>query len=257
MGNFMKTLNDYFQGIYCINLDRRSDRWEECLEEFQNHNLNVKRYSAFDGKKLESLSGLNPGQVGAIYSHRGVLQHAKNTEMDSILILEDDVKFSENINEKFSKIVDNIPNDWDVILFGGNHVGNNPWSKGELIEISPNVFRVTYSLALHCYAVKKTVYDLAIESLSKMNATNDALFAEIQSKINCYIIRPHLAWQRPSYSDLCELHSDHIALYDDKALFENRFFSSESLKRNDIYDKLDDTWKAFWDNQKKLEQEKK
>lgn len=247
----MITLNDFFQKIYCINLDKRKDRWEECLEEFSKFNLDVERFKAFDGKDLQSLSGLNDGQVGAIYSHRGVIQKAKESNLENVLILEDDVKFDEDLNIKFSEIYNRIPDNWDIILFGGNHIGNNPWAKGELIKVDENVFRVTHSLALHCYAVRNTVYDMSIEVLSKMNNTNDALFAEIQSKVNCYIIRPHLAWQRPSYSDLCELYSDHIALYDDKALFEGRFFGEEAFKRDDIYDKLDSTWKSFWDNQRK------
>lgn len=247
----MNTLNDFFQEIYCINLERRTDRWNESINEFNKHNLKVKRFNAFDGKELKSFPRLNAGQVGAIYSHRGIIQHAKNNNIDNILILEDDVKFDENINQKFSSIYERVPDNWDVILFGGNHSGNNPWSKGTLTEVADNVFRVTYSLALHCYAVKSTVYDLAIDALFKMNSTNDALFAEIQGKINCYIIRPHLAWQRPSFSDLCGIYSDHVALYDDNALFEGRFFSEEVLKRDDIYDKLDPTWKSFWDNQKK------
>lgn len=246
----MKTLNDFFQEIHCINLERRSDRWEESVEEFKKHNLDVKRYRAFDGNELNSIQGLNAGQVGAIYSHRGIVQYAKDKNLDNILILEDDVEFDDNINQKFLEISSRIPDDWDVILFGGNHAGNNPWSKGNLVEISENVFKVTYSLALHCYAVRNTVYDFVIHTLSKMNDTNDAMFAGIQSQINCYILRPHLAWQRPSYSDLCGIYSDHIALYDDNALFEGRFFSEECLKRDDIYDKLDPTWKTFWDRQK-------
>ena len=247
----MKTLNLYFDKIYCINLDRRIDRWEESLIEFKKHSLDVERFSAIDGKDLKSLPGLNSGQVGAIHSHMGVIQKDKESNLDNVLILEDDVKFDDDLNLKFSKIYNRIPNDWDIILFGGNHSGNNPWSKGTLSRVDENVFRVTNSLALHCYVVRNTVYDMSIESLSKMNNTNDALFAEIQSKVNCYIIRPHLAWQRPSYSDLCEMYSDHIALYDDKALFEGRFFGEESFKRDDIYDKLDPTWKSFWDNQRK------
>lgn len=247
----MKTLNHYFEELHCINLDRRVDRWEECKIEFNNCNLNVHRFCAFDGKSLPSNSILNPGQVGAIYSHRGVIQKAKKKSLENILILEDDVKFDENINEKFSDIFPRIPSDWDIILFGGNHVGNNPWAKGQLVKIDENVFRVTHSLALHCYAVKNTIYDLVIDTLSKMNDTNDSLFAQIQHKVNCYIIRPHLAWQRPSYSDLCEIYSDHVALYDDNALFEGRFFGEAAINRDDIYEKLDPTWKTFWENQKK------
>jgi GR25 family glycosyltransferase involved in LPS biosynthesis len=251
----MKTLNNYFQEIHCINLDRRTDRWEESEEEFKKHGLNVERFSAFDGKSLTQMPGLNAGQLGAIYSHRGIIQKAKDRNLDNILILEDDVKFSDDVNNQFSEIYSRIPDDWDVILFGGNHVGNNPWARGEMRLIADNVFKVSHSLALHCYAVKNTVYDMAIDALSQMNDTNDALFAQIQKDINCYIIRPHLAWQRPSYSDLCGLYSDHVALYDDSALFEGRFFGPDAIKRDDIYDKLDPVWKAFWDTQKLKEDE--
>jgi GR25 family glycosyltransferase involved in LPS biosynthesis len=243
-------INRVFSEIHCINLDRRQDRWQECQQEFEKHNLLVERFSAIDGKSLEKHPTLNPGQFGAIYSHRGVIELAKEKNLENILILEDDVQFDENLNLKFSEICNRIPDDWDIILFGGNHVGNNPWGRGELNFVADNVYRVTHSLALHCYAVKSTIYDRVIEAYSKLNNTNDALFAELQKDVNCYILRPHLAWQRPSFSDLCEIYSDHIALYDDTALFEGRFFGPEALKRDDIYDKLDPTWKNFWDRQK-------
>lgn len=58
MGNDMKTLNDYFQEIHCINLDKRTDRWEECLNEFNKHNLKVNRFSAVYGKEVDTIPGL-------------------------------------------------------------------------------------------------------------------------------------------------------------------------------------------------------
>ena len=45
----MKTLNDFFEKIYCINLNRRMDRYKECVEEFKKINANVERFSAIDG----------------------------------------------------------------------------------------------------------------------------------------------------------------------------------------------------------------
>ena len=33
--NPITTLNDYFDKIYCINLDRRTDRWKETRVEFK------------------------------------------------------------------------------------------------------------------------------------------------------------------------------------------------------------------------------
>lgn len=252
MGKNMKTLNDYFQEIHCINLDRRVDRWEECQEEFKKYDLMVERYSAFDGRKIPLLPGLNAGQTGAVYSHRGIVEYAKNKSLDNILILEDDVQFDKEINSKFFEIIDRVPDDWDMLLFGGNHSGNNPWSHGKLKKVSNNVFKVSHSLALHCYAVKNTIYDKYIESLNKTGKTNDALVADIQQDINCYIIRPHLAWQRPSFSDLRQMYVDMPFLYNDKELYEGRYFGPEMLKRDDVRDKLAEREKIIYDKQKKI-----
>ena len=42
---------DYFSHIYCINLLRRTDRWEECKIEFSKLNIldKVEKFDAVDG----------------------------------------------------------------------------------------------------------------------------------------------------------------------------------------------------------------
>lgn len=246
----MMTLNNYFEKIYCINLERRLDRWEECLKEFEKNNLTVERYDAADGNNFDSLNNLTSGQVATVYSHMGLIQKAKDENLDNILILEDDVEFHQDMNLLFDKWYSEIPGDWDIIMFGGNHSGNNPWSPGKLIKVTEHVYKVTHALALHCYAVKSTAYDKIIESLSTLNYPADNAVAEIQKQINCYIIRPHIAWQRPSYSDLVGFFADYVGLRDDKALIEGRPFGIEQLKRDDIRDKLDPTWQRIYDKQR-------
>jgi GR25 family glycosyltransferase involved in LPS biosynthesis len=208
----MKTLNSYFDKIYCINLDRRDDRWGECLIEFEKHSIDVERFSAIDGKDLKSLSGLNSGQVGAIYSHMGVIQKAKESNLDNVLILEDDVEFHDNVNQMFFDYIENVPSDWDIIFFGGNHSENNIWMTEPLIPVTEHVYKIIRSYANHCYAVKNTVYDKLIEALSGKDKPNDVLISDIQKELNCYIFRPHLAWQSPSYSDLQEQFADYSFL---------------------------------------------
>jgi glycosyl transferase family 25 len=201
----MKTINDYFPRIYCINLDRRTDRWDECLIEFEKHNLDVKRYSAFDGRNLPPVPGLTQGNVGAIYSHRGIIEYAKDNNFDNILILEDDVEFHNEVNNLFFEFIGEVPNDWDIIFFGANHSLNNPYMTEPILKVRKHVYRIIRSYANHCYVVKNTAYDKLIEALSKNeNKANDVLVSDVQCELNCYLFRPHLAWQRPSYSDLQE-----------------------------------------------------
>jgi GR25 family glycosyltransferase involved in LPS biosynthesis len=248
----MTTLNNYFQEIHCINLKRRVDRWKECLEEFEKYDLKVNRYDAFDGNALSKIQGLNSGQVGTLYSHLGIVKYAKKSEIKNILILEDDIQFDKEINQKFLEIQSEIPEDWDMILFGGNHAENNPWSPGKLFKITEHVYKVTHSLALHCYAINHTIYDKVIDILSEKSYPADVLIANIQQNINCYIIRPHLAWQRPSFSDLREMYVDMPFLYNDRELYEGRYFGPEMLKRDDVRDKLTEREKIMYDREKEI-----
>lgn len=210
----MSILNTYFKENHCINLDRRPDRWQESQIEFEKHKLDVKRFPAFDGKDLPTIPGLTPGNVGAIYSHRAVLQYAKDKNLSDIFILEDDVEFHEDLNDLFSEFIKEVPDDWDIIFLGANHSANNVWMTDPIFKVSEHVYKVVKVYANHSYAVKNTAYDKLIDSLSKEDKPNDVLVADVQKYLNCYVFRPHLAWQRPSYSDLQESFTDYKFLKD-------------------------------------------
>ena len=65
-------LKKYFNQIYCINLDRRKDRWVETVNELKKWGLfeGVNRYPAVDGKdmKVDDLK-INKGELGLIKTH--------------------------------------------------------------------------------------------------------------------------------------------------------------------------------------------
>lgn len=208
----MITLNDYYQNIFCINLDRRVDRWSECIDEFKKHNLDVQRFSAVDGNNLHGLPGLTKGNVGAIYSHRAVIQHAKDNNLGDVLILEDDIQFHDEMSQLFFEYIKELPSDWDILFFGANHSQNNIWMTDPLIQVTEHVYKIVRSYANHCYVVKNTAYDKLIEALSRKDKPNDVLVSDVQQEMNCYLFRPHLAWQRPSYSDLQEEFTDYSFL---------------------------------------------
>ena len=213
MGHIMKTLNDYFEEIHCVNLDKRTDRWEESLEEFEKHNIKSERFSALKGsdfpkdsvlgKRYRSI-GLNSGQVGCSISHRELVKKIKSRNLNNALILEDDVEFVDNLNSIFPEMMNQVPEDWDMLYFGGNHCANNIYNpQSKLMQISKNIFRVTNCYTTHAYAIKNTVYDKMISVWEDDVIDHvDVCLSKVQKEVNCYIIRPHLAWQRPSFSDL-------------------------------------------------------
>jgi len=205
----MNILNDYFEKIYCINLDSRKDRWVEVQKKFEKNNIEVERISAVEGSKLnlDFPPEIKEGAVGCSLSHLFAMKIAKQLGLKNYLIFEDDVEFVENFCEKFDGIKDQIPDNWDMLYLGGQHFhGMN------LQKITENIFKCEYTLTTHSFAIKDTVYDLFIDKLIDITKPCDIHFAEQHKNINAYVILPHLTWQSNSYSDVEKSHVDYTFL---------------------------------------------
>ena len=188
-------MNNFFDHIYCINLDKRTDRWEDCVKQFNKHNLSVERFSAIDGVNIENTTNLKPGELGLLRTHISIINDAKKNNYKNILILEDDVEFMGNLNEIFDSVKNQIPNDWVMLYLGGNHVGG-------CLQISENIFKIFHSYAIHSFAIKSELFDLIINGLPNYKKPVDVFYAELHSLFPSYVIRPHLSWQRESFSDI-------------------------------------------------------
>jgi len=202
----MNPINNYFNKIYCVNLDRRQERWKEASDEFKKFSLDVERFSAVDGSKLD-LSNIKmqvlksdslPGAVGCSMSHRNIIIDAKEKGYEKILILEDDVVFTDNLIERFEKEINSLPEDWDLFYLSANNL-----KPEALTKINENIWRTRFSYTTHCYAVHSRVYDVIIKGLENLDVPVDQFYKNVlQQEYNCYVIRPHLSWQREGYSDI-------------------------------------------------------
>ena len=205
----MKTLNDYFDKLVCINLDRRVDRWDECKKQFEFHNLQVKRFSAFDGTDIMHHE-LKSGEIGAFLSHLEVIKYAKEQGLKNILIMEDDVEFCEDVNKSFFQRKKELPK-WDFLYFGANTTLNNIHmnpSKSPT-KVTNNIYRMKEGYTTHCYAVDSSVYDRLLTFHENVTQPIDVLYSSILEEYRSYVFHPPLAWQRPGYSDIEEAHTNH------------------------------------------------
>ncbi len=133
-GNF--TLNTpMMQGIddcYVINLDRRKDRMDRLYENCPELKDRVNRLSAVEGKRLTLTPELarlfRPHDffwkkpiMGCALSHLTLWHKLANEHPDvnSYLILEDDVKLKPNWETAWKMAQPHLPEDWDVIYLGG------------------------------------------------------------------------------------------------------------------------------------------
>jgi len=193
---FKTDVNSYFQHIFCINLDRRKDRWRMCQEEFQKHKIyDVKRISAVDGRDIKKdTSEKHKARMGCSLSHANVLEEMIKQKWNTILVLEDDITFVDNFSEVFSESVSLIP-EFDMLYFGGV-------DRKHPEKINGTISKVTCTATTGSYAISLPFAEKILPEIKKLNKPIDDLYIEHQKKIRCYIFKPHLIKQRPDYSDI-------------------------------------------------------
>jgi GR25 family glycosyltransferase involved in LPS biosynthesis len=201
----MKTLNDCFEKIYCVNLERRPERWDLCKEAFSQYNINVERYEAVDGTKHDRVGRMSHGEVGCLLSHLNILKKCKEDNVSNVLILEDDVEFRPNFDKLFSEYIEEVP-EWDILYLGATHALCYPYMNRPPIKVTDHVYKVYNAHATHAYAINSSCYDLLIDFVSKMEGPLDVIYTKLQAYLRTYIFRPHLAWQRSDFSDIAGKH---------------------------------------------------
>jgi GR25 family glycosyltransferase involved in LPS biosynthesis len=186
--------------IFCINLESRTDRKQRCEQIFKQFNLNVDFFPAIDGKTIDNIkSKIKPGHVGCCLSHRELYKKIKNSNWKTVLVLEDDVEFDPNFVNLFEQYYKEVPNDWNLLYFGGNH--NNISKK----MISQHVHKLIKTYTTHCYLINTKCVNILLNEFDESRIYDqevDVHLSNVQKQIPCYGFYPHLAWQRESFSDI-------------------------------------------------------
>jgi GR25 family glycosyltransferase involved in LPS biosynthesis len=220
----MKTLNDYFSKIYCINLDKRTDKYSECLIEFNKIGIDVERISAVDGSSVFTMGiHKNAGAYGLMLTNINIIQNARQNNYETILILEDDVMFIENFNELFNEKIKSLPDNWDLLYLGGNNrfdIGrfnlitgdpNFVVNKESYKTLNHELSKTTWTQTTHAVAINSRFYNSLMYGISRNSRLPiDNIYCILQQEgCNAYTFLPSLALQRPSFSDIENRFWDH------------------------------------------------
>mgnify|MGYP003343414563 CR=1 FL=1 len=196
-------LQKYFDKIFCINLDRRTDRWKHFISQSEKFNLTgVERVSAIDGQHIntsEFHTNLTNGELGLVLTSIKIFEDCLKNEYENVLILEDDCVF-ENEILNLDKYFQNLPENWDMIYFGGNHNihGNYP----EPVKINDFVKKVSYTYSSHMIGFNKRMYEQILSLLKTYQFQVDIVYSRLQKENNCYTFYPRLSTQLVDFSDI-------------------------------------------------------
>jgi GR25 family glycosyltransferase involved in LPS biosynthesis len=206
---------------YCINLDRRTDRWIECEDNYQSQGLPpglIQRWSACEDAEH--------GALGCARSHFAALSNFLTHRYEPFcLIMEDDFDFLRNWNsfaETFNGLLQNQL-DWDVLLLAGTCTIAYP-------ENSLGVARIFESQSASGYLLQRSYVPMVLHSfarsivmLEKFRANQprehwvakfaiDQLWKQLQHNDRWFISSPVVGHQRPSFSDIEKKIVDYAAL---------------------------------------------
>jgi hypothetical protein len=206
-------LFDRFDKVYCINLDKRPDRMEKFNNEVSKYDLgDFERVSAIDGEKLDISqfnTRLSRGELGLLMTNLNIIKTAKKNNYESILILEDDCCFTDeikNIDEYFKY----LPSDWDFLYMGGNH--NSHMNVNPPIIINDKVCKLHSTYTTHFVGIKNTIFDQIESILEKKNQPLDVLYTTLQKIFNAYCFYPAIATQIVDFSNIQNTITDYTWL---------------------------------------------
>jgi len=121
--------------IYFINLDRRPDRYEHFLKQCNDNEIEfskIVRFRALDGNTYKFNTKEKELFINADYrtqnyakkimgnqlSHYYILKEMIKNNYNYIIIFQDDVILKDDFNEQINKLLENIPENAEIINFG-------------------------------------------------------------------------------------------------------------------------------------------
>jgi FkbM family methyltransferase len=175
-----------------------------CIEERPERTKYVSEHLlSFGLKHTLLLNNMHPTntKVGCFQSHMKAIQYAYNSNLSSVLIVEDDIVIRENITDLASI---SLPlENWDILYLGGiltkfdKMDSTNKWVRGTI-------------WCNHAYLVKKHMYKPILDfvnsypDINELESKNiDYMYTEyIQPKYDCWLANEQYIIQKEGYSEI-------------------------------------------------------
>lgn len=172
-------MNNYFNEIICISLDKNKKRRDYAKYYFSKLGL--------DGKFFIVDKDKRGGLYGCFISHIILIKYALKKNYDNILVFEDDFMPTRGYSkENLEKAIDFMKsnNDWDCFYLGYSTINYNKWLIGGL-QITKEIFKFrptnTHAIVYNKRGMKKIIanyhnylgkvhYDIHLSNHLKLNS---------------------------------------------------------------------------------------
>ncbi len=193
-------MSDLFERTFVLNLKRRPDRLKQFRDEMKKGwpFAYPEVFEAIDGKLCPCPPHFHQGSAvwGCFQSHRQMLERALRDGNQSLLILEDDAVLCEGFREKALKFAADVPDDWEFLWLGGQHM-KPP------IKVKPGIVQATHIDRMHAYAVRGRGLVELYKYWSEWHSGHcDWALSQWVSQFKTYCAYPWIVGQRAGTSDI-------------------------------------------------------
>jgi hypothetical protein len=152
--SFAGDLHDYFDAVWCINLDSDAERWQTLRQQIVECDWPFRepmRFSAIHGDTVGVPDYFHQGggAWGCLASHRRILELSLMAGHQRILVLEDDADIRPDFASRVREFLSDLGNEpWDALMLGGQHMATPT-------RLRDGVVRCTNTQRTHCMAFSR------------------------------------------------------------------------------------------------------
>ena len=135
------SISDISEHFYVLNLEHESNKFSLCKRQADRMGINLTRWEAVDGNskknyynwseymkkpwtqqdvQLNRKSIDKPGAWGYLLTMQEIIKDAILKNYDKITVFDDDFILSNSFEHKFSKLINSLPNKWDLLYLGAS-----------------------------------------------------------------------------------------------------------------------------------------
>ena len=186
--------------MFLLNLERRPERRKYADEQFKSIGLTgVKHWPAVDATALglrSIVKDITPGMIGCYRSHRDIMKHCLDNNINSYIVFEDDPVFIGGFNHFIALAIENIPPDWEFIYWGCHEHKN-----GQPLKFINEYWAIPCSVwGTQCFMIRnRQTIQKIYDGLEQMIMQIDCQLSQMvlrDKKINHYAVQPCAVWQK-------------------------------------------------------------
>jgi GR25 family glycosyltransferase involved in LPS biosynthesis len=215
---------------FLINLNRRTDRLDESLLEFDRIGIDgIQRYEAVEIEK-ESMFSL----LGCAQTHINIMKTQVESNSSSVMVFEDDFFLKEdNVinNRQFDSLIDIIVNyDYDLLMMGTSLKSQTEY-KSLMVDV-PKILNQTT-----CYISKLPFAKFTVSNYDFTNQNSIMFGEQIDTFINTLVTRKHWKYDHEIYdSEKILNHNLKIFCINPILFYQRKSFSDISKKLVNLSD---------------------